>query len=221
MREVANIAEVASLDADYLGFVFYPDSPRYVSLDGESIEVIRDCKKQTVGVFVNEKANKMLAKADLLRLDALQLHGNESPALCRVLRKAGYSIIKVFSIASTDDFKQIEQYAGCCDYFLFDTKCAGYGGSCKRFDWSLLDEYRGYTPFLLSGGLTPDCVPEIKRLKHPQFTGIDLNSGFEKSPALKDIGKLAKFMTEIRLFNKTDGWFSEATYKESLACKSE
>lgn len=95
-------------------------------------------------------------------------------------------------------FQQTERYENCCDYFLFDTHCTGYGGSGKRFDWLLLDAYQGETPFLLSGGLTPDCVPDIKRLKHPLFAGIDLNSGFELYPAMKDVSKLNSFIREVR-----------------------
>lgn len=199
MREPANLLEVASLDVDYLGFVFYPGSPRFVSAVADRIEAIRACPKQKVGVFVNETADSVLAGAETFRLDCLQLHGNESPALCRLLRKAGFSIIKAFSIASIGDMEQTESYAGdVCDYFLFDTKSYAYGGSGVRFDWSLVDAYQGTTPFLLSGGLSPACVREIKAMKHAQFAGIDLNSGFEKYPGMKDVGRLKRFIDEIR-----------------------
>ena len=205
MREPENIREVEMLDVDCLGFIFYDKSPRYVPENQEYIEAIRHCKKNKVGVFVNETLEKMLYKGKLFQLNALQLHGNETPEMCGLLRQNGYSVIKTFSITSIvdfqqpiDPFQQTERYRNCCDYFLFDTQCAGYGGSGKRFDWSLLDAYQGDTPFLLSGGLTPDCAADIKRLNHPRFAGIDLNSGFELHPAMKDTVKLKDFIRKAR-----------------------
>ncbi|MDR0573347.1 MAG: phosphoribosylanthranilate isomerase [Tannerella sp.] len=198
MRDPENIRRIEALDVDLVGFVFYAESPRYVQADNNSIEAIRRCLKHKVGVFVNETLEQILEKADLYQLSFLQLHGNEASDLCGNLRQRGYSVIKAFSIASAGDFKKTENYPDCCDYFLFDTKCAGYGGSGSRFDWSLLDLYCGDTPFLLSGGLSPDCIVEISRIQHSKYWGIDLNSGFEISPAMKDTGKLKEFITKIR-----------------------
>ena len=83
------------------------------------------------------------------------------------------------------------------DYFLFDTRCEGYGGSGKRFDWSILTGYKGETPFLLSGGIRPENAEAIRNFRHPRFAGIDLNSGFEIEPGLKDIDKLKNFIQQI------------------------
>ena len=215
MREPENLRDVEMLDIDSIGFIFYDKSPRYVPENQEYIEAISQCKKNKVGVFVNETLEKMLYKGKLFQLNALQLHGNETPEMCCLLRQNGYSVIKTFSITSivnfqqpvtsaddfqqpVDPFQQTERYRNCCDYFLFDTQCAGYGGSGNRFDWSLLDAYQGDTPFLLSGGLTPDCAADIKRLNHSQFAGIDLNSGFELHPAVKDVCKLKQFIRNVR-----------------------
>ena len=196
MREQENIRDVETLDVDFLGFIFYSKSSRYV--DAKSLEAIRKCTKPKVGVFVNEVFGDILDKAKLYNLDYLQLHGNETSDLCGELQQRGYSIIKAFSIASADDFKSVGDYSDCCDYFLFDTKCAGYGGSGQRFDWSLIDEYKGSVPFLLSGGLNSDCCEDLIRLNHDKFAGIDLNSGFEASPAMKDVGRLRDFIESIR-----------------------
>ena len=198
MREPENIKDVEALDVDFLGFIFYSGSSRYVGDDNGSLEVIQGCTKSKVGVFVNELFDNISDKAELCKLDCLQLHGNESPELCRELRQCGYSIIKAFPVANAEDFEYTYNYSDCCNYFLFDTKCAGYGGSGRRFDWSLLGEYNGSTPFLLSGGLTPDCFDDLNRLEHPKFAGIDLNSGFELSPAMKDVEKLKTFINQIR-----------------------
>ena len=198
MRDAENIRNVENIDVDFLGFIFYSGSSRYVGDDSGSLKMIRKCVKSKVGVFVNELVDYISDKAELCKLDYLQLHGKETPDLCRELRQLGYSVIKAFSIASADDFKSAENYSDCCDYFLFDTKCADYGGSGRRFDWSLLDKYNGSTPFLLSGGLTPDCFDHLNRLEHPKFAGIDLNSGFEVSPAMKDVDKLMVFINQVR-----------------------
>ncbi|MDR1116274.1 MAG: phosphoribosylanthranilate isomerase, partial [Tannerella sp.] len=183
MREPENVRRLEMLDVDIIGFIFYPGSSRYVA-DGGAIPAVG---KKKAGVFVNETPEKMSDCARRYRLDYIQLHGNESPETCDVMRRQGYSVIKAFPVAVEEDFKLTADYAHCVDYFLFDTKCANYGGSGKRFDWLLLDGYRGNTPFLLSGGLTPDCADDVRRLNHPAFAGIDLNSGFETSPAVKDI----------------------------------
>ncbi|MDR1381715.1 MAG: phosphoribosylanthranilate isomerase [Tannerella sp.] len=194
MRDPENLRRLEALDVDLAGFIFYPKSPRYVSPEGG----IPETGKKKAGVFVDEQPETLLGIAARYRLDYVQLHGNESPRTCEALRTAGYSVIKVFPVATEADLRRTADYPSCADYFLFDTKCVGYGGSGRRFDWSLLDEYRGNTPFLLGGGLTPDCADDIKRLNHPMFSGIDLNSGFETSPAMKDIVKLNGFVREIR-----------------------
>ena len=198
MREPENIREVESLDVDLLGFIFYSGSSRYVVDSDESDGVIRDCAKLKVGVFVNEQLEVILDRAMRYRLDHIQLHGDETPSLCLELRQHGYHVIKTFSVSSKDDFAKTDCYADCCDHYLFDTKCIGYGGSGKRFDWTLLDEYKGSTPFILSGGLTGDCIDDLRRINHAKFSGIDLNSGFELSPAVKDVGKLKDFIGKTR-----------------------
>ena len=198
MREPENLRCVEMLDVDYLGFVFYAQSPRYVPEEYGFIEAFGHCTKNKVGVFVNESIEKMLCISKLFQFNYLQLHGNETPEICCELRQKGYSIIKAFPVTTSSDFNQTKSYQNCCDYYLFDASCAGYGGSGKRFDWSLLDAYKGEIPFLLSGGLTFDCVADIKRLKHPQFFGVDLNSGFELYPAMKDVIKLKDFINELK-----------------------
>lgn len=198
MREPENIREVEALDIDCMGFIFYPRSPRFVSDDATTLDAIRRCSRKKVGVFVDETAESIRQKAALYRLDYLQLHGAESPEICRALRTEGYGVIKSFSVGAITDIEKTDRYRENVDYLLFDTKSAGYGGSGERFDWSLLNEYTGNIPFLLSGGLSPDCLTDILRFRHPQFAGVDLNSGFEISPALKDVVKLRDFSTALR-----------------------
>jgi phosphoribosylanthranilate isomerase len=200
MRDPENIRRLEALDVDVMGFIFYPASPRHVPDDGCAGGAVARCGKKKAGVFVNERPETVSARAGRYRLDYIQLHGSESPETCRALRRQGYAVIKAFPVAVGADFKRADDYRHDADYFLFDTKCSSYGGSGKRFDWSLLDEYKGDTPFLLSGGLTPDCADGIRSLNHPMLAGIDLNSGFETSPAIKDVAVLRDFIREIRSF---------------------
>lgn len=198
MRDADNIREVAELGIDLMGFIFYPKSPRYFLMEKGNEAVLRLLHLKKVGVFVNASMDEIQTTAIRLNLNYLQLHGNESPEDCRALYQLGFPLIKAFSIASASDLSRTEAYEDCVDYFLFDTKCSGFGGSGRQFDWSLLSAYKGRTPFLLSGGITPSSAEAILQFKHPAFAGIDLNSGFETSPAIKNVQQLKEFVELIR-----------------------
>lgn len=200
MRESENIRQVAELGIDWMGFIFYERSPRQFDMaDSGQLGTVYSRPKK-VGVFVNATPEEMMEKVRFYQLDFLQLHGDESADICYTLQKRGYSIIKAFSIATKEDLVKTRKYEGKVDYFLFDTKCTGYGGSGKSFDWSVLAAYNGETPFLLSGGINPDSLEAIRTFRHPRLAGIDLNSGFEVSPGLKDTGKLKTFIDELKKF---------------------
>jgi phosphoribosylanthranilate isomerase len=201
MREAENIRAAARLDIDWMGFVFYPTSPRCVPDGDARAKVIRQCTKTKVGVFVNAGTEEMLDKAARYGLDYLQLHGHESPGLCEALQQTGCRVIKAFPVATAADLEQTAAYEPYAAYFLFDTKCDTYGGSGKRFDWQALEAYTGQTPFLLGGGLRPESAEELLRFRHPQWMGIDLNSGFETAPALKDVARLERFIHQLRNAN--------------------
>ncbi|MCD7914541.1 MAG: phosphoribosylanthranilate isomerase [Tannerellaceae bacterium] len=202
IRDLDNIRELSKLDIQWIGFIFYPGSPRYIL--EKNPDLISDLLSEIhypfrkVGVFVNATPEEMMTTATRFNLDYLQLHGNETPDTCHTLRKRGHSIIKVFSVESEKDIEKVQEYEEKADYFLFDTKCSGYGGSGKRFDWSVLTAYQGKTPFLLSGGINPDSVEVIRNFGHPQLAGIDLNSGFEIAPAMKNIPLLSSFIKKIK-----------------------
>lgn len=198
LREPANIRAVDRLPVDLCGFIFYPRSPRCVPGDELHAEAVRNCRKPAVGVFVDAQPREMLRTAERFGLRWLQLHGDESPETCAALRQRGYGIIKAIRIATAADLAAARDYEGCADYLLFDTRCDGYGGSGRRFDWTALDAYTGSTPFLVSGGLDAECAEAVKRFAHPRFAGVDLNSGFETAPAVKDVGKLEKFIPKIQ-----------------------
>lgn len=196
MRDTENIRQVAALGVDWMGFIFYPGSPRAVG--GQTETIGGDLPVKKTGVFVNTPVEEILRIAERYRLNMLQLHGNETPAECSRLQANGYQVIKAFRVSSEKSFEEVNRYAGNADYFLFDTPCKNYGGSGLRFDWSLLAAYRGETPFLLSGGIGTEHAEEIRRFRHPRFAGIDLNSRFEVSPGRKDVEKLSAFIRLIR-----------------------
>lgn len=201
MREPDNIRWVAEAGADWMGFIFYARSPRFAgSLSPDEISKERAVREPPVrvGVFVDATPEYMMEMGNKYALGYLQLHGNESPDTCYALQKRGYAVIKAFSIVDKEDLKLTADYEGRADYFLFDTKCNGYGGSGKQFDWSVLTAYKGQTPFLLSGGINPDSVEAIRNFHHPKLAGLDLNSGFETAPGLKDIEKLKTFIDKIK-----------------------
>lgn len=204
MREAENIRQVEALGIDWMGFIFYPRSPRFV---GETfIEATSEQPVRRVGVFVNASPEEMIETARKYKLDYLQLHGNESADDCYALQKRGFALIKAFSIATEEDLEKTADYEGRVDYFLFDTKCSGYGGSGKQFDWSVLAAYQGSTPFLLSGGIRPESLEALRHFHHPLLAGLDLNSGFETEPGMKDVAKLKGFVGEAR---KLGGEFSK------------
>ncbi|MFT3992676.1 MAG: phosphoribosylanthranilate isomerase [Dysgonomonas sp.] len=198
MREPQNIKELGNLPIDFMGMIFYSKSPRFVAdLSLNDLNSSISGAVERVGVFVNADMNYIMEKVNTYNLDVVQLHGNESPEFCRELNET-LPIIKAFSVYDAIDFEQTKAYEGLWGYFLFDTKTPQHGGSGQKFDWKLLDNYKGNTPFYLSGGISIDDVDSIKNIRHPQFVGVDLNSRFEIEPGLKDIKLLEKFIKELR-----------------------
>jgi len=198
MRDADNIRAVSELRIDWMGFIFWAPSSRYVSEKPSFLPT----RQKRVGVFVDARIEEVRSKVDEYALDLIQLHGSESPAFCERLKaNSRQQLIKAFNIATQEDLEQTIPYEGLVDYFLFDTKAKMVGGNGTQFDWSVLSAYQGNTPFLLSGGIGPDDAEKVRNFHHPQLAGIDLNSRFELSPALKDIEKLKQFITE---YNEQD-----------------
>ncbi|MDR2496304.1 MAG: phosphoribosylanthranilate isomerase [Tannerellaceae bacterium] len=197
LKEADNIAGVASLGVDMLGFIFYEKSPRYC----KPARISAVGSQTKVGVFVNASFDEITDRVSVCGLDAVQLHGDESPDLCRRLAARRLVVIKALPVSSACDLRKAEAYSASVDYILFDTRCEGYGGSGRSFDHSILLGYASPTPFLLSGGLRPESVDSIRdfmRIAPPTFAGVDLNSGFETAPGLKNIAALQTFIATLR-----------------------
>lgn len=193
MRNAENIREVEALGIDLMGFIFWPKSSRYVSERPAYLPQ----KAKHVGVFVNEDIEQVKHIAEEFSLDFIQLHGSESPEYAQQLRD--WKVIKAFNIATAADLEATKPYEGIVDYFLFDTKGKSVGGNGEKFDWSVLVNYVGKTAFLLSGGIDPDDAERVKAFNHPKCIGIDLNSKFEISPALKDVAALRRFLRALKI----------------------
>jgi len=193
-----NTSEVATLQPDYLGFIFYKKSPR--DFDRNIPELPKGVKK--VGVFVDEKVEVIVDKIEKHKLDVLQLHGHESPEICRLLKSTNKEIIKVFSIKDEFDFSVLTNYEDVCDYFLFDTKGKLPGGNGYTFNWDVLKDYPSTKPYFLSGGIGIEEIEKIKKFKNSPASkycySIDINSKFEIEPGLKNIDELEKFKHELQ-----------------------
>lgn len=198
MRDSENMKAIADLDVDFMGMIFYPRSKRYVS----EVPSFRPLRQKLIAVFVDADIDEIAKTVETFHCDGIQLHGDETPEYIRSLKAVcNRLIIKAFQIVTADDLHKTEQYETLCDYFLFDTATPLYGGSGESFDWSVLAEYKGKTPFLLSGGIGAESVERIKQFSHPQCVGIDINSKFETSPAVKDVEKVRTFVEKLRINN--------------------
>lgn len=193
MTDGANIREVEALGVDLMGFIFYDPSPRCCRC---MPDYLPSCRR--VGVFVNAPQEYIQRKAAEYSLDWVQLHGQESPQMCAALRESGLKVIKAISVSCRADMELADSYQDIADMLLFDTKTPGAGGSGRRFDWSLLDAYRGSCPFLLSGGIGPDTASELRAFSHPTLAGYDLNSRFETSAGIKDAALLGSFIDNLK-----------------------
>jgi phosphoribosylanthranilate isomerase len=193
-----NIIEILEYKPDFIGFIFYDKSPRYI---GEELEpsFIQDISASNkVGVFVNESEVKMLDMASRYGLDYLQLHGNETAEFCKQIQKS-IPIIKAFQIDGDFDFSILKEYEDACTYFLFDSKSKQFGGSGETFNWEKLNEYKLQKPFFLSGGIDLENIEQVLLLKSkfPHLYTVDVNSKFEVTPGIKDISKIKLLSNKI------------------------
>ena len=201
-KEPGKVNTVASLGADYIGFIFYNGSPRNV---GEmNSEITRSLPEgvKPVGVFVNASKEEILRLVDKYFLKTVQLHGNETPDFCTSLRQKGLEVIKAIRVpeaVSANFFSGLKEYEGHVDLFLFDTAGKEAGGNGIKFDWDILEDYDLDIPYLLSGGIAPQDAELLKGNLPKKCMGIDINSKFEYSPGIKDMEKLEYFITQLRL----------------------
>jgi phosphoribosylanthranilate isomerase len=202
-----NVAQVAALQPDYLGFIFYTKSSR--DYEDDVLNISEKIKR--VGVFVDAPISFILKKIKAFKLDVIQLHGDESVFYIneinqnilnlptRVKQENGVEVWKVFSVDDHFDFSKILVYENVVDKYLFDTKGKDKGGNGFAFNWRVLNDYPSTKPFILSGGISLENISEVKELFQTDLPihAIDVNSKFEDSPGLKNVEKLKKLIKEI------------------------
>lgn len=195
MREAENIQQLTQLPIDYMGFIFYEKSARFVSQNPNTNLPARIKK---VGVFVNADKEKIVAKINSFDLQVVQLHGNETAAFCQEIKDLGIETFKAFGIDEAFDWTSLSEYVGKVDYFLFDTKSKQYGGTGQTFDWDKLKEYPYDTKYWLSGGISLENIREAANFDDNRLYGLDLNSKFEIEPGLKNIDSLTQAFSIIK-----------------------
>lgn len=208
MKYEDNIIEVAELQPEYMGFIFYEKSPR--NFEGTIPKLPESIKK--VGVFVNASLQEVIDKVKTHNLQAVQLHGKETPEFCdklkyhfersrELLPTTSLKIIKVFSIKDSFDFNILKPYETVCNYYLFDTKGKNPGGNGYAFNWDVLKKYPSSKPYFLSGGIGLFEIEKLKRFLKSDASKycklIDVNSKFEIEAGLKNIEKLKKFKNRL------------------------
>ena len=201
ITEMKQLQQLDGLDIDFAGLIFYKDSPRYIGDRISKLELKKaDLDTKKVGVFVNPEIIDVLDAIDDYGLDAVQLHGDESPEMCEDL-SSEVEVIKAFRVADGADIdKLVGPYDAVCDYYLFDTGGLkeSFGGTGQQFDWSILTKAKIEKPFFLSGGIGVEDAAKIKAFNHPDFFGVDINSRFEKSPGVKDMGMVLGFKQAMK-----------------------
>lgn len=195
MREKSNIQALSALPIDYIGFIFYAKSSRFVE---ENIAIDIPSSIQKVGVFVNATFEEIKKKVEDHNLQVVQLHGDESPELCKLIKNLGLTTFKAFGIDDDFEWDSISAYEDVVDYFLFDTKSKAYGGTGQTFNWDKLRDNPYQKPYLLSGGISIDNIREAATFEDDRLIGLDLNSKFESSPALKNIDLLTQALSSIQ-----------------------
>jgi phosphoribosylanthranilate isomerase len=187
----------ASLGSWAIGMVFHRESPRFCEPDvAAEIGAALKRRVEVVGVFVNSPLDELVQLAESCSLSAVQLHGDEGPSYCREAgRRTGLKVLKATRVRDAASVRALSAYK--TDYHMLDTYVPGRrGGTGERFDWSLAAEHRAAPPLILSGGIGPDNVAEAIETAKP--FAVDVSSGVESSPGVKDSGKLARLFDAVR-----------------------
>lgn len=198
----ATVAAALDGGADMLGFVFFPKSPRHIDAQAAAALAAPARGRATIVALTVDADDAALdAICATLAPDLLQLHGGETPQRCAAIRAArARPVMKALGVGARDDLSAIPAYAAVCDRLLIDAKppkeARRPGGNGVAFDWRLLDGFAPGAPWMLSGGLTPENVAQALRLTHAP--GVDVSSGVESAPGVKDAGKIAAFLREAR-----------------------
>ena len=203
LTKINQIQELISLNTDFLGFIFYEKSPRFVLNHLSLVEISEINHQGKVGVFVNETVEKISEISEKAKLNFIQLHGDEDEEFVKKLRLSlskNIKIIKVIRIGnqSFDELqKTINQQPSSVNYLLFDTDSKAFGGTGKTFDWQILNEIEIPIPYFLSGGISLENIHQLSTINH-QPLALDINSKFETEPGSKDLEKIKTFKSLLK-----------------------
>ena len=205
-----NIAEIANLKPDFMGFIFYPKSSRYIN-NSISLETLSSISYETkkVGVFVNAAIDESATAYNKCKLDYVQLHGSEDTAFCARLFLKQIPVIKAFKVDAWFNFNQIDTFIPFCSFFLFDKTGDLPGGNGKKYSWDILKNYQYKLPFFLSGGISHDDVDRIAELDNEMLYAIDINSRFELTPGIKNVEKVRSFKNKLNTIINQNKEFAE------------
>ena len=184
---------------NFFGMIFYPKSPRNITIENANKlnSISEKLNINGVGVFVNKEINELKEIIKYVNLKYVQLHGSEDELYIKKLKKFGVKIIKSISVSNADDLKKINNYQ-TADYFLFDYKPKKNelpGGNSKSFDWNILKSLKTDKPWFLSGGINLDNIQQILVDINPY--GVDLSSGVEKELGIKDNRIINNFIEKL------------------------
>ncbi|NNF22777.1 MAG: phosphoribosylanthranilate isomerase [Saprospiraceae bacterium] len=198
MKYQDNISAIVKCKPDFIGFIFYPGSPRFIDNHRTNCILEEDKSSQTVGVFVNSDLNLVIETVQNLQLDYVQLHGNESALYVAKLKEADCKIIKAFQMIDNFEWARLNEFTENISYFLFDTPSEKYGGSGSRFNWKKLRQYKENKGFFLSGGIAFNDLDDIRNSDIPEPYCIDINSMFEIEPGVKDAALVDIFIKKVK-----------------------
>ena len=202
ITSVEQLKDLQLIGVDYAGLIFYPLSPRFVGKHKMQASEINEqqISIRKIGVFVNQEEDDLLKLVDDWGLEMVQLHGEETPDYCERISKQ-VKVIKAFRVGTVDDVElMVSPYRDVVDYFLFDTMGEKYGGTGKQFDWNLVSNKALGKPYFLSGGIGADMDKELNDFASTQkdLYAVDVNSKFEVSPGIKNMGLIRKFVDSLK-----------------------
>ncbi|HOO81212.1 MAG TPA: phosphoribosylanthranilate isomerase [Alphaproteobacteria bacterium] len=201
LKDPENLSAATSAGARYVGFVFYPPSPRNIAADSaKELSLTLPTGVKAIGLFVNPTNEQLEHILGIVPLDMLQLHGSESPERVQQIKdKFAMPVMKATKIREPADLETVPAYEETADWLLFDSRPEAAtlpGGTGHSFDWSLLAGKTFSRPWMLSGGLTPENVAEALSQLSP--TAVDVSSGVESAPGVKDPAKIKAFIDAVK-----------------------
>lgn len=203
LTQVSQIRELMALKIDFLGFIFYEKSPRFVLNHLGLNDIAKINHHGKVGVFVNKSVEKIVQISEEANLNFIQLHGNESEEYILRLKQRlneNINLINVIRMGNqhpNELQETINKQQSTIDYLLFDTDSKAFGGTGKTFDWNLLSKIEIPLPYFLSGGISLDNADDINNLIQKPLA-LDINSKFEIEPGIKDLEKINKFINHFK-----------------------